>query len=366
MKQFVFVVFSVFHFFGFSQDYQFTIQGSFPANANQSGSVSHWDVDHRKTVFSDSIHIDKEGELHAIIHQEPGLYVVKFNGLGAVNIAVDNLQTITIEKAEKGLTAHGTHDLELLAAYETFRKASLAKWLNQVRAEIRIAKKEQDTNEVKSLSLLENKNYLAHRNELTHWVEQNMGTSIAVYATSTRWTVTDLAYMNAMLPQFKQAHPNLKITEALVQKVDRFNQISVGAEAVEITAKDTAGQSISLSSFRGNYVLIDFWASWCGPCRRENGELRKIYKAYASLGFEIFGVSLDKKPARWKQAIRQDGLPWTQVSELDGYLGEAPFTYNITAIPSNVLINPQGVIIGYNLFGTELHDKLQELLGNAH
>jgi thiol-disulfide isomerase/thioredoxin len=123
------------------------------------------------------------------------------------------------------------------------------------------------------------------------------------------------------------------------------------------------GHIVKLADYKGKYVLIDFWASWCGPCRRENPNLVKTYAEYHPKGFEILGISLDKKEDRqkWLDAIHKDGLTWTQVSDLQGWDNAAAKAYNVQAIPMNYLLDPNGKIIGKYLRGQNLDDKLKEI-----
>ncbi|ANH79850.1 alkyl hydroperoxide reductase [Niabella ginsenosidivorans] len=140
----------------------------------------------------------------------------------------------------------------------------------------------------------------------------------------------------------------------------RFN--AVGTEAAGFTQKDTAGKEVSLDQFRGKYVLVDFWASWCGPCRRENPNVVHVYNKYRDKNFTVLGVSLDEEKEAWLKAIEKDGLTWTQVSDLKGWENEVAQQYRITAIPRNFLIGPDGKIIGKDLRGRELENKLAEIL----
>ena len=165
----------------------------------------------------------------------------------------------------------------------------------------------------------------------------------------------------AVSEKLKKEWPDYAVSKEFVSSVDRMKSLAIGQPAPEISLPDTTGKVVKLSSMKGKYVLLDFWAKWCGPCRQENPNVVRAYHKYKDKGFTVFGVSLDRSKQDWMNAIKQDGLVWTHVSDLKYWQSEAAKTYNITGIPFSLLLDPNGVIIAKNLRGAALDNKLNEI-----
>ncbi|MCC9167884.1 AhpC/TSA family protein [Pontibacter harenae] len=161
---------------------------------------------------------------------------------------------------------------------------------------------------------------------------------------------------------FSNENKNTKYGSSISNYLLLNKNPQIGDQFVDFTQNSLDGNQVHLSNYKGKVVLLEFWASWCGPCRIENPNLVKTYSQYKAKGFEVVGVSLDISGDNWKKAIEKDGLPWVHVTELNGDKNSAALIYGISGVPDNFLIDRNGVIIARNLRGQELNDRLQELL----
>jgi peroxiredoxin len=172
----------------------------------------------------------------------------------------------------------------------------------------------------------------------------------------------DLEEMKSVRSKLDASLDGTSYVQQIESMIARLEKIQVGSEAPDFTLPDVNGNPVSLSSFRGKYVLVDFWAAWCPDCRKENPNIVSAWEKYKNKNFAILGVSLDRNRDQWLTAIEKDKLTWTQVSDLKYWSSEAAVLYCIRWIPMSFLIDPEGKIVAIGLEGEELHNKLEELL----
>lgn len=304
--------------------------------------------------------------------EEPGYYRLNFYGIQYVDFILDksNLEINVDGNDPNGFVEiKGSPDNELINKVQTLmmeaqnnpRMAELNNRFNEARQQNDGAQMEAIQDEYMTL-------YEQGTDKVADLLRQQ-GPSVAVINVLSSANVLDKdkhfdLYLH-VADLLNKEWPNYTIAKDFIASVEKMKVLAVGQPAPEIALPDPNGEIIPLSSMRGKYVLVDFWAKWCGPCRRENPNVVKMYHKYNDKGFEVFGVSLDRNKEDWLQAIQEDGLVWTHVSDLKYFNSQAAQDYNINAIPFSILLDPQGVIIAKNLRGSGLQKKLAELFGEG-
>jgi peroxiredoxin len=209
----------------------------------------------------------------------------------------------------------------------------------------------------------------------TRYIEQYADTTKylpnALFAVQMLNPAVEGQYLKMFTQTLNKRFPASKLSKDFTAKVNQMiatpdqqeaRGIQVGATAPEIVLPTSGGKEVTLSSFRGKYVLVDFWASWCGPCRGENPNVVAAFNKYKDKNFTILGVSLDNDKDKWESAIKKDNLTWTHISDLKGWESIAARDYQVQSIPANFLVDPQGKIVARDLRGEMLAEKLAEVL----
>lgn len=198
--------------------------------------------------------------------------------------------------------------------------------------------------------------------DLMDYIKSNPSSFVSPYIAMRHSYELELSDLRDIISSLDSKVKKSSFSVMLEERMAVLESVEVGKTAPDFTMNDPEGNPITLSSMRGKVVLIDFWASWCGPCRKENPNVVAAYKKYSPKGFDIIGVSLDRDATSWKNAISDDNLTWTHVSDLQYWNNAVSKKYGVMSIPSNVLLDVNGVIIARNLTGEDLTKKLEEVL----
>lgn len=331
------------------------------------------------TVVVDSATMDDKGDF-VLSNYSPsvGFYRLRINNANFAMLVLDSAQKVTIKGDARDLgntfSAEGSPDTKLFLEYNVMAQNQKRRTdsLENIFRTALITQK-LDSLTADSLSKELQKPYetmiAQYSDKVAQKIKENTGSFASIMAIQQLKPENYMDVYKALDQGLQKKYPNsddIKSFHAMVQQtqmmVVRSEATKVGNEAPELILPTPDNKELALSSLRGKVVLIDFWASWCGPCRKEMPNVKLVYQKYKDKGFEIYGVSLDKDRNAWLEAIEKDGLKWPQVSDLKFWQSEAAQTYAVQSIPHTVLIDRDGKILASGLRGAELERKLAEVL----
>lgn len=366
MKRLSLLTFITVLLFSCSQEPQYKITGTVEGVQNGTALLQQYESGNMNTI--DSVAIENGSfEFTGSVDFPELYYITLADSLPPIDLFVENSDiTLSIDIAQpqqpvvKGAKSNDT--------YYTFKQkmAEFEMQQKEMRDVYMEARMNEDMEKIKEIEEDFSKVYESQIAYINEFVAENDSCVVGPFIAS-RYLVSgmDANELDSLVQRFVPHLEGSSYVKGMQDRLAVLKKVAVGQDYIDFTMKDTSGNPVSLSDYVGDgYVMIDFWAAWCNPCRRENPNLVANYAKYHDKGFEIFGVSFDKKKEAWVKAIHDDGITWPQVSDLQYWDNAAGKLYGVRSIPHSVLIGPDGKIVAKNLRGEQLGEKLEELLGD--